>query len=128
MNSSVNSKKKCLPLPPEILDRKNGEIEETKSLHRAKQKESEETIRKLERKGERSRDCGVNWKDVYSSVSEHSVQIAPKRYNCTRGLAGVARRSPAVLPNLTFLKFVLSLPYLSFAIVGHMHDHCTNID
>uniref|UniRef100_A0AAQ4P4B7 Centrosomal protein 112 n=1 Tax=Gasterosteus aculeatus aculeatus TaxID=481459 RepID=A0AAQ4P4B7_GASAC len=33
-----------------ILDRKNGEIEETKSLHRAKQKESEETIRKLERK------------------------------------------------------------------------------
>ncbi|XP_056263390.1 centrosomal protein of 112 kDa isoform X3 [Pseudoliparis swirei] len=33
-----------------ILDRKNGEIEETKSIHRAKQKESEEMIRKLERR------------------------------------------------------------------------------
>ncbi|XP_039906995.1 centrosomal protein of 112 kDa isoform X4 [Simochromis diagramma] len=33
-----------------ILDRKNGEIEEMKSLHRTKQKESEETIRKLEKK------------------------------------------------------------------------------
>ncbi|XP_071372329.1 centrosomal protein of 112 kDa isoform X2 [Centroberyx affinis] len=33
-----------------ILDRKNGEIEELKSMYRAKQKESEETIRKLEKK------------------------------------------------------------------------------
>ncbi|XP_042249170.1 centrosomal protein of 112 kDa isoform X1 [Thunnus maccoyii] len=33
-----------------ILDRKNGEIEEMKSLYRAKQKESEEMIHKLERK------------------------------------------------------------------------------
>uniref|UniRef100_A0A8C3G576 Centrosomal protein 112 n=1 Tax=Cyclopterus lumpus TaxID=8103 RepID=A0A8C3G576_CYCLU len=33
-----------------ILDRKNGEIEETKSIQRAKQKESEEMIRKLERR------------------------------------------------------------------------------
>ncbi|KAM7386838.1 hypothetical protein PAMA_009460 [Pampus argenteus] len=33
-----------------ILDRKNGEIEEMKSLYRAKQKESEEMIRKLESK------------------------------------------------------------------------------
>ncbi|XP_076020693.1 centrosomal protein of 112 kDa [Genypterus blacodes] len=33
-----------------ILDRKNGEIEETKSVYRAKQKESEEMIRKLEKK------------------------------------------------------------------------------
>ncbi|KAK9535053.1 hypothetical protein VZT92_007458 [Zoarces viviparus] len=33
-----------------ILDRKNGEIEETKSIYRAKQQESEETIRKLERR------------------------------------------------------------------------------
>lgn len=36
----------------QILERKNSEIEETKSVFRAKQKESEETIRKLERKGE----------------------------------------------------------------------------
>ncbi len=61
------------PLPPKILDRKNGEIEEMKSLYRAKQKESEEMIRKLEKKGERSRDCRVNGKDVYTSVSEHSA-------------------------------------------------------
>uniref|UniRef100_A0A3Q1FMW5 Centrosomal protein 112 n=1 Tax=Acanthochromis polyacanthus TaxID=80966 RepID=A0A3Q1FMW5_9TELE len=33
-----------------ILDRKNGEIEEVKSLYRAKQKESDEMIRKLEKK------------------------------------------------------------------------------
>uniref|UniRef100_A0A8C6PLN5 Centrosomal protein 112 n=1 Tax=Nothobranchius furzeri TaxID=105023 RepID=A0A8C6PLN5_NOTFU len=33
-----------------ILDRKNGEIDEMKSLYRAKQKESEEMIRKLEKK------------------------------------------------------------------------------
>nr|XP_019957444.1 PREDICTED: centrosomal protein of 112 kDa isoform X1 [Paralichthys olivaceus]XP_019957445.1 PREDICTED: centrosomal protein of 112 kDa isoform X1 [Paralichthys olivaceus] len=33
-----------------ILDRKNGEIEEMKSLYRAKQKESEEMIHKLEKK------------------------------------------------------------------------------
>ncbi|XP_031168752.1 centrosomal protein of 112 kDa isoform X2 [Sander lucioperca] len=33
-----------------ILDRKNGEIEEMKSIYRAKQKESEEMTRKLERK------------------------------------------------------------------------------
>ncbi|XP_049924583.1 centrosomal protein of 112 kDa isoform X2 [Epinephelus moara] len=33
-----------------ILDRKNGEIEEMKSMYRAKQKESEEMIHKLERK------------------------------------------------------------------------------
>ncbi|XP_075880226.1 centrosomal protein of 112 kDa [Nelusetta ayraudi] len=33
-----------------ILERKNGEIEETKNVYRAKQKESEETIHKLERK------------------------------------------------------------------------------
>ncbi|KAM4531123.1 centrosomal protein of 112 kDa-like isoform 3-T5 [Odontesthes bonariensis] len=33
-----------------ILDRKNREIEEMKGLYRAKQKESEETIRKLEKK------------------------------------------------------------------------------
>ncbi|KAG7274391.1 hypothetical protein CRUP_002833, partial [Coryphaenoides rupestris] len=37
-----------------ILDRKNGEIEELKASYRGKQKASEETIRKLERKGERS--------------------------------------------------------------------------
>ncbi|XP_066560357.1 centrosomal protein of 112 kDa isoform X2 [Amia ocellicauda] len=33
-----------------VLDRKNGEIEELKALYRNKQKESEETIRKLEKK------------------------------------------------------------------------------
>ncbi|XP_030646111.1 centrosomal protein of 112 kDa [Chanos chanos] len=33
-----------------ILDRKNGEIEELKSVYRAKQKEAEETVCKLERK------------------------------------------------------------------------------
>ncbi|KAF7666395.1 hypothetical protein LDENG_00107860 [Lucifuga dentata] len=33
-----------------ILDRKNGEIEEMKSMYRAKHKESEDTIRKLEKK------------------------------------------------------------------------------
>ncbi|GLD66148.1 centrosomal protein of 112 kDa-like protein, partial [Lates japonicus] len=33
-----------------ILDRKNGEIEEMKGMYRAKQKESEEMIRKLEKK------------------------------------------------------------------------------
>lgn len=37
----------------QILDRKNGEIEEMKSLYRAKQKESEEVIRKLEKKSEK---------------------------------------------------------------------------
>lgn len=37
----------------QILDRKNGEIEEMKSLHRTKQKELEEVIRKLEKKGEK---------------------------------------------------------------------------
>lgn len=37
----------------QILERKNGEIEETKNVYRAKQRESEETIHKLERKGER---------------------------------------------------------------------------
>lgn len=41
-------------------------------MYRAKQKESEEMICKLERKGERSQECRVNWKDVYTSVSEHS--------------------------------------------------------
>lgn len=44
-----------------------------KSMYRAKQKESEEMIRKLEKKGERSQDCRVNWEDVYTSVSEHSA-------------------------------------------------------
>ena len=39
---------------PQILDRKNGEIEELKASYRAKQKGSEETIRKLEKKGEGS--------------------------------------------------------------------------
>ncbi|XP_037400929.1 centrosomal protein of 112 kDa isoform X8 [Pygocentrus nattereri] len=34
----------------EILDRKNGEIEELKSVHRAKQKEAEEAVRTLEKK------------------------------------------------------------------------------
>ncbi|XP_037834668.1 centrosomal protein of 112 kDa isoform X6 [Kryptolebias marmoratus] len=38
------------PQSKEILDRKNCEIEEMKSSYRAKQKESEEMIRKLERK------------------------------------------------------------------------------
>lgn len=38
----------------QILERKNGEIEETKNLYRSKQKESEEAIHKLERKGERT--------------------------------------------------------------------------
>ncbi|CAB1342321.1 unnamed protein product, partial [Coregonus sp. 'balchen'] len=33
-----------------ILDRKNGEIEELKTMYRAKQKESEESVRKLEKK------------------------------------------------------------------------------
>ncbi|XP_067089124.1 centrosomal protein of 112 kDa [Osmerus mordax] len=33
-----------------ILDRKNGEIEELKTMHRVKQKESEDNIRKMERK------------------------------------------------------------------------------
>uniref|UniRef100_A0AAR2JU97 DUF4485 domain-containing protein n=1 Tax=Pygocentrus nattereri TaxID=42514 RepID=A0AAR2JU97_PYGNA len=38
-----------IPLSP-ILDRKNGEIEELKSVHRAKQKEAEEAVRTLEKK------------------------------------------------------------------------------
>lgn len=52
-----------------------------KSMYRAKQKESEEMIRKLEKKGERSPDCRVNWKDVYTTVSEHSALKAPKDTN-----------------------------------------------
>lgn len=65
--------KNTSPLPSQILDRKNGEIEEMKSMYRAKQKDSEEMIRRLEKKGERSQHCRVNWKDVYTSVSEHSA-------------------------------------------------------
>lgn len=49
-----------------------------KSMYRAKQKESEEMIRKLEKKGERSQDCRVNCKDVYTIVSEHSALKAQK--------------------------------------------------
>lgn len=44
-----------------------------KGVYRAKQKESEEMIHKLEKKGEGSQDCRVNWKDVYTGVFEHSV-------------------------------------------------------
>lgn len=47
-------------------------------MYRAKQKESEEMIRKLEKKGERSQDCRVNCKDVYTIVSEHSALKAQK--------------------------------------------------
>uniref|UniRef100_A0A674DFW9 Centrosomal protein 112 n=1 Tax=Salmo trutta TaxID=8032 RepID=A0A674DFW9_SALTR len=38
----------------DILDRKNGELDELKTMYRAKQKESEESVSKLEKKGERS--------------------------------------------------------------------------
>lgn len=73
-----------------------------KTMYRAKQKESEEMIRKLEKKGERSKDCRVNWMGVYTSVSEHSEEKAPKKYNFTRDFAGVEWRSPAVPPRLKF--------------------------
>lgn len=36
----------------QILERKNNEIEELKTLYKKKQSETEETIRKLEKKGE----------------------------------------------------------------------------
>lgn len=49
-----------------------------KCASRAKLRESEETIRKLEKKGERSRDCSVDRRDVYTGVSEHSAQRAWK--------------------------------------------------
>lgn len=41
-------------------------------MYRAKQKELEDMIHKLERKGERSQECRLNWMDVYISVYEHS--------------------------------------------------------
>ncbi|CAG11426.1 unnamed protein product [Tetraodon nigroviridis] len=56
-----------------ILDRKNGEIEEIKSTYRAKQKESEEVIVKLEKKGERWRGPSLYMEDVYTVVSAHSA-------------------------------------------------------
>lgn len=56
-----------------------------KSLQRTKQKESEETIRKLEKKGERSRDCGVNMKDVYTCVSA-TWSKKPKKMQFQKGL------------------------------------------
>ena len=36
----------------QILERKNNEIEEMKTLYKKKQNETEETIRKLEKKGD----------------------------------------------------------------------------
>lgn len=57
----------------QILDRKNGEIEEIKSTYRAKQKESEEVIVKLEKKGERWRGPSLYMEDVYTVVSAHSA-------------------------------------------------------
>lgn len=36
----------------QILERKNNEIEELKTLYKKKQNETEETIRKLEKKGD----------------------------------------------------------------------------
>lgn len=47
-------------------------------MYRAKQKDLDEMIHKLEKKGERSQDCRVNWKDVYTIVSEHSALKAKK--------------------------------------------------
>lgn len=42
----------CCESSLQILDRKNDEIELLKSLHKSKQNEAEETIRKLEKKGD----------------------------------------------------------------------------
>lgn len=36
----------------QIWDRKNGELDELKSVYRGKQKEADETIQKLEKRGE----------------------------------------------------------------------------
>lgn len=55
----INSWKCSVLQHSQILQRKNSEIEETKNVFRAKQKESEETNRKLERKGVK------DWKDVF---------------------------------------------------------------
>lgn len=49
-------------------------------MHRAKQKDLDEMIHKLEKKGERSQDCRVNLKDVYTIVSEHSALKAKKMH------------------------------------------------
>ena len=54
---------------PQILDRKNWEIEELKTMHRVKQKESEDNIRKMERKGERLRVVRVFRGEVYTISS-----------------------------------------------------------
>ena len=54
---------------PQILDRKNGEIEELKTMHRVKQKEFEDNIRKMERKGERLRVVRVLRGEVYTILS-----------------------------------------------------------
>ncbi|MGH0143746.1 UNVERIFIED_CONTAM: hypothetical protein FKN15_044774 [Acipenser sinensis] len=50
-----------------ILDRKNNEIEELKNLYRTKQKESEEAIRKLEKKGTRC-ESYETFLDVFSKL------------------------------------------------------------
>lgn len=66
------------PFPLQILDRKNGELDELKTMYRAKQKESEESVSKLEKKGERSwgHGGGRAWRqtqgNIYSSVSLHT--------------------------------------------------------
>lgn len=43
---------KTFSIPLQILERKNSEIDELKTLYKKKQNESEETIRKLEKKGD----------------------------------------------------------------------------
>jgi len=48
----------CCESSLQILDRKNDEIELLKSLHKSKQNEAEETIRKLEKKGDFFFLCG----------------------------------------------------------------------
>lgn len=56
-------------------------------MYRAKQKESEEMICKLEKKGEMSQDGRVDMKDVCTIVSEHSTLKAQKD-NSTRDCTG----------------------------------------
>jgi hypothetical protein len=74
-------------------------------MYRAKQKESEESVRKLEKKGERSwgHSGGRAWRqtqeDIYTSVSLHTQEYNPS-LNSVLLLQG---ETPLVWPDATQL-------------------------
>lgn len=94
----------------QILDRKNGEIEELKSTYRAKQKELEEMVRKLEKKGERSRDCGVNSGRMFTLASLNTQRKKPRKIQPGNGPRRVDWRCPAARLNLEFNRVISALP------------------